>query len=87
MTLAVQAKKVLNVINQVNYNCNYSLKCGCTKFDKCMFPAITYGSEIWCLDTHREIEIVHSRFCESQLGVGMYTPNSAVLGDCGRKPV
>ena len=79
-TLAAHANKVLHMINKVNYNCNYSFKCACNIFDKCVLPTITYGCEIWGLDVHKSIENVHTRFCKGQLGVGISTPNCAVLG-------
>ena len=82
--MAAQSRKSLHVINQVNNKCDYSYKCACDIFDKCVVPILTYGSEIWGPDVHSSIENVHIRFCKSQLGVGINTPNPAVLGECGR---
>ena len=64
VTLAAQASKALNIINQVNYNCNYSFKAACDIFDKCVLPVVSYGSEIWGTDVHKTIENVHLKFCK-----------------------
>ena len=61
--LAAQPGKALNIINQVNYNCNYSLKSACDIFNKCVLPVVSYGSEIWGTDTHKSIANVHLKFC------------------------
>ena len=45
VTLAAQASKALNIINRVNYNCNYSFKAVCDIFDKCVLPVVSYGSD------------------------------------------
>ena len=87
VTLAAQASKALNIINQVNYNCNYSFKAACDIFDKCVLPVVSYGSEIWGTDVHKTIENVHLKFCKKQLGVGSKTPTPAVLGECGRERI
>lgn len=87
MTLAAQASKALQLINCMNYECNYSFKCACEIFDKCVLPIISYGSEIWGPNIHSSIENVHYKFCKKQLGVGSRTPNPAVLGECGRDRV
>ena len=87
VTLAAQASKALNIINQVNYNCNYSFKSACDSFDKCVLPVVSYGSEIWGTDVHKSIENVHLKFCKIQLGVGSKTPTPAVLGECGRERI
>ena len=65
VTLAAQACKALNIINQVNYNCNYSFKSACDIFDKCVLPVVSYGSEIWGTDVHKAIENVHLKFCKN----------------------
>ena len=83
-TLASQANKTLQVIYQLNYDCDFSLKSACNMFDKCGVPVITYGSEIWGPDINEVIEKVHFKFCKRQLGVGVNTPHCAVLGECGR---
>ena len=87
VTLAAQASKALNIINQVNYNCNYSFKSACDIFDKCVLPVVSYGSEIWGTDVHKSIENVHLKFCKIQLGVGSKTPTPAVLGECRRERI
>ena len=56
VTLATQAGKALNIINQVNYKCDYSFKSSCNIFGKCVVPVITYGSEVWGTDVHKSIE-------------------------------
>jgi len=84
VTLSLQASKALHVINQVNYNCDYSFSIACSLFDKCIAPILTYGSEIWGTNVHNSIECLHNKFCKLQLGVGSNTPTPAVLGECGR---
>jgi hypothetical protein len=83
-TLAMQASKTLNLINQVNYNLEYSFRSACEVFDKCTLPVLYYGSEVWGTDVHRSIEMIHLKFCKNLLGVGIKTPTPAVLGECGR---
>ena len=83
-TLSAQASKAINMINQMNFKCNYSFKTSCEIFDKCALPILTYGSEIWGTDIHSSIENVHFKFCKKQLGVGCKSPSPAVIGDCGR---
>ena len=53
VTLATQAGRALNIINQVNYKCDYSFKSSCNIFDKCVVPVLTYGSEVWGTDVHK----------------------------------
>ncbi len=83
-TLAAQARKALFVINEVNYQCDFSFKTACNVFDKCIVPILNYGSEVWGPYVHEVIETVHTKFCKNQLGVGVNTPTPAVLGECGR---
>ena len=85
VTLATQAGKALNIINQVNYKCDYSFKSSCNIFDQCVVPVLTYGSEVWGTDVHKAIENIHLKFCKNQLGVGSRTPTPAILGECGRE--
>ena len=85
VTLATQSSKALNILNQVNYKCDYAFKSACNIFNKCVVPVlITYVSEVWGIDVHKSIENVHLKFCKDQLGVGR-TPTPAVLGECGRE--
>jgi hypothetical protein len=86
-TLAAQANKAMRVTDTVNESSDYSFKCSCKVFDKCILPILNYACEIWGTDVHKSIEGVHYKFCKSQLGVGIFTPNVAVLGDCGRDRV
>jgi len=83
-TLSAQARKALFVINQINYQCDYSFKTACNIFDKCVVPILTYGSEVWGPYVNTSIEDVHIKFCKMQLGVGTNTPTPAVIGECGR---
>ena len=85
VTLATQAGKALNIINQVKYKCDYSFKSSCNIFGKCVVPVLTYGSEVWSTDVHKSIESAHLKFCKNQLGVGSRTPTPAVLGECGQE--
>ena len=56
-------------------------------FDKCIVPILLYGSEIWGYQYREQIEKIQIDFCKRLLGVSSQTPNLAVLGDCGRKPL
>ena len=84
VTLAAQASKVLSVINQMNYKCDFSFECACDIFNKCAVPILAYGSKIWGSDVYHSIEDGHIKFCKKQLGVGSKAPTPAVLGDDGR---
>lgn len=46
-----------------------------------------YGSEIWGVDTHDEIESVHMYACKRFLGVKQSSSNHVVRGECGRFPM
>ena len=86
-TLAGQSQKALHVLSQVNYECDFSFTSACNLFDKSVLPVLTYASEIWGPEANSSIENVHFKFCKRQLGVGFYTPHSAVLGECGREHI
>ena len=84
-TLSNQASKAINVINSVNYQCNYSFKTSLELIDKCVLPILCYGSEIWGPDANDKIENVQVNFFKQMIGLGNKTPSIAVLGECGRK--
>ena len=79
VTLATQAGKALNIINQVNYKCDYSFKSSCNIFDKCVGPVLKYGSEVWGTDVHKSIEIVHLKFCKKSTRCGKQNSNSCSI--------
>ena len=56
-------------------------------FDKMVLPIILYGAEVWGHQRYDHVERVQLKFCKFLLGVGSKTNNSAVLGECGRKPL
>jgi hypothetical protein len=86
-TLSSQALKAMHLVTHVNYKCNFSFKVSDKLFDTCIIPMITYGSEIWGLNVHKDIEHVQNKFYRKVLGVGSKTPSVAILGECGRLKV
>lgn len=86
--LSIQATKALNMINMYASKCN-GLPIGAAfkLFDSMVMPILTYGSEVWGFQYYKQLERVQLRFCKKVLGVPVRTPDSAVLGECGRFPV
>jgi hypothetical protein len=59
----------------------------CTKlYDTMVWPTISYGAAIWGIQEFTCINAVHHKACRFFLGVGRYTPNTAVTGDMGWTP-
>ena len=56
-------------------------------YDTKINPILLYGSEIWGVDVHREIETVHMFCCKRFLNVKSTTSNHVVRGECGRYPM
>ena len=56
-------------------------------FDKMVLPILLYGAELWGFEERETIEKVHLKFCKYILGVSSKTPNCAVLGELGRRPL
>ena len=56
-------------------------------FDSMVWPIIEYGAGIWGTADRSGIEAVQLRACRYFRGVGRYTPNAAVNGEMGWKPV
>ena len=54
-------------------------------YESLVLPIITYGAAIWGTVEFASINSVHNRACRLFLGVGKYTPNTAVRGDMGWK--
>jgi hypothetical protein len=52
-------------------------------YDSIVWPVINYGASIWGQKSYSCINAVHYRAMRFFLGVGRYTPNSAVAGDMG----
>lgn len=46
-------------------------------------PVIDYGAAIWGTKSYSCINAVQHRACRFYMGVGKYTPNTAVIGDMG----
>ena len=83
-TLSQQAEKCFNLINNLNYECDFSFKTCNELFDKCVVPVVTYSSEVWGVNFHECVDDVLLKFCRLQLGVGSKTPLPAILGECGK---
>ena len=56
-------------------------------YDVLVLSIINYGSAIWGNGQFSCINSIHNKACRFYLGVGRYTPNSAVQGDMGWKPM
>ena len=56
-------------------------------FDTKVKPIILYGSEIWGVKKHEDIENVHIRYCKVVLNLGKTTLNFSALGELGRHPL
>ena len=55
------------------------------RFDSMVWSKIDYGASVWGCRTFSCISAVQNRALRFYLGVGRYTPNSAVFGDTGWK--
>ena len=55
-------------------------------FDSMVWSVISYGAAIWGNRQFTSINSVQLRAARYYMGVGRYTPNSAVHGDTGWKP-
>ena len=56
-------------------------------YDTLVWSVISYGSAIWGFKEYTCINAVQNRAMRFFMGVGKYTPNDAVQGDMGWKPV
>jgi hypothetical protein len=87
-TLAAQSSKALFSIKRMYYKCNgLPIDVAFELFDKMIVPILCYGSEVWGYKKYDVIEKVQLKFCKFLLGVNSTTNNSAVLGECGRRPL
>lgn len=87
-TLAAQAHKVVAFILQVSRKVKcFDVEMLWMLFDKMVLPILTYGSEIWGVNTHNCIERVQNKFCKYVLKLPIQTPNVAARGECGRCPL
>jgi len=87
-TLAMQAKKALNVLYIYDKVCKgLPFKCAFGLFDKMIVPIILYGSEVWGYTYYKSIEEVQVNFCKHILGLPRNASNLAAVGDCGRYPL
>ena len=84
----LQAKKItygifksLHMLNPWPYDLFFKI------YDTKINPILLYGSEIWGVDVHREIETVHMFCCKRFLNVKSTTSNHVVRGECGRYPM
>lgn len=50
-------------------------------------PVISYGAAVWGMKSFSCINAVHHRAMRFYLGTGKYTPNAAVQGEMGWKPI
>ena len=55
-------------------------------FDSIVWSVVSYGAAVWGSRQFSSINSVYMRAARYYLGVGKYTPNSAVQGDTGWKP-
>ena len=86
--LSQQATKAMYVIYKMKHKCSVlPLDVAFNLFDKMVLPVLLYGSEVWGTEYRKDIEQVQINFCKYVLCVPSKTPNSACLGECGRKPL
>ena len=87
-TLRHQAEKAIIAVKIIFNKCGgLPTNVAFHLFDTLVLPILCYGSEIWGYQCYADIEIVHGAFCKYILGTSSQTPNSAVLGECGRLPL
>ena len=87
-TLAMQAKKALNMLRRYTYKCGVLPgNIACELFDKMVLPIVTYGSEIWGHEYSETIESVQYNFCRHILGLNSNAHKDALLGETGRHPL
>lgn len=55
-------------------------------FDTLVSPILNYSSEVWGMHAASDIELVHTKFLRSILGVKKSTNLSALYGELGRTP-
>ena len=86
--LAQQAKKAflcsfkaLNVLRPLSYITYFKV------FDTMILPILTYGAEVWGFRECKHLERVQYLACRKFLGVSNRSPNSSILGECGRYPI
>ena len=56
-------------------------------YEALVLSIVNYGSSIWGNREFSCINSIHNKACRTFLGVGRYTPNSAVQGDMGWKMI
>lgn len=56
-------------------------------YNSCVIPVISYGAAVWGTKQFSSINAIHHRAMRFFLGTGKYTPNAAVQGEMGWKPV
>ena len=56
-------------------------------YESTVVPVITYASSIWGCENFSCISAVQNRAARYFMNVGIHTPNAAVLGDVGWKPI
>ena len=52
-------------------------------YDSLVQPILLYGSGIWGINNHREINVIQNKACRLFLGVGPHTSNVATRGEMG----
>lgn len=56
-------------------------------YDSLVCPVVLYGADIWGTKSYSCINAVQNRAARYFLSVGRYTPNAAVNGDIGWRPI
>lgn len=87
-TLAEQARKAIFALKNHTRQF-YDLKPDlmCMLFDKMIVPILSYGSEIWGLDSADQVERVHVQYCKNILKLRQSTASYFVYGELGRRPL
>ena len=50
-------------------------------YDAVVWPVVSYGAAVWGFKSFSCINVVHNRAMRYFLGVGKYTPNTALAGE------
>ena len=56
-------------------------------FDKMVLPIMCYGCEVWGIESSKQLEALHLKFCKYILNMKTSTPNAMVYGELGRLPI
>ena len=86
--LAVRGKQKGSQVLKALWNLrSLNTKVFTSMLDAQVQSTLLYGSEIWGLKKHPEVEVTHTFVCKRFLGLDSRSPNHMVYGDLGRFPL